>query len=129
MIRVIRHDLPFYAVMFVLALSLSTYSACVHTPPSLSPEAAAAFQKTQVLKDLDLLRDIAIAANDNGLMKEADTRLVVSYHRSAIQVMHASDTGWKAAVSQGLDELQTHLPPDAEQKVHIYIALLKAVLQ
>ena len=101
---------------------------CAKTPPTLSPQGKAAFQKTQVLKSLDLLRDIAIDAESAGVLKTDDTRKVVEYHRSAIQVMHASDTGWRAAVVQGLDELQHGLPAAAAEKIAPYVALLRAVL-
>ncbi len=115
-------------LLLVGLLALPSSTGCAKTPPNLTPAGKAAFQKTQVLKSLDLLRDIAIDAEAAGVLKTDATRQVVEYHRSAIQIMHASDTGWRAAVVQGLDELQGKLPAEAMQKIAPYIALLRAVL-
>src|SRR5678809_417129 len=103
-------------------------SSCTHTPPNLSPSGKAAFQKTQVLKALDLLRDIAIDAEAAGVLKTADARKVVTYHRSTVTSMQAADLGWTAAVGQCLDELVANLPPDARERIAPYVTLLKTVL-
>src|SRR5678815_1041222 len=114
-------------LLLVGLLSLPSAS-CTKAPPNLTPAGKAAFQKTQVLKSLDLLRDIAIDAEANGVLHTADARKIVSYHRDTVAIMQASDLGWKAAVATGLDVLVKELPPDAGQKIAPYVALLKVVL-
>lgn len=103
-------------------------SSCAKAPPNLTPSGKAAFQKTQVLKSLDLLRDIAIEAESSGILKTPDARKVVQYHKDTVLIMQASDLGWKAAVQSGLDALVRELPAEAGQKIAPYVALLKAVL-
>jgi hypothetical protein len=114
--------------LLVVGLLALPSASCTKAPPNLTPKGKAAFQKLAVLKDLDLLRDIAIAANDNGVLSEADTRKVVQYHKSTVLIMQASDLGWKAAVEQGLTELKTNLTSPGAQRLLPYITLITTVL-
>lgn len=113
-----------YALL-VLAL---IFSACSHTPPNLSPAGASAFQRHEIQRDLDLVRDVAIDAQAQMVLSEATTRKIVMWHRSAITIMHNAQTGWVAAVTTSLDELVRDLPPDEAKVITAYVALVKTVL-
>lgn len=114
----------------VLILAALVVCGCRHAPPGSSPRAHAAFQGTQVIKTLDLLRDYATDANAQvpPLISTVTTRKIVIYHRSAITTIHDIPNGWKPTVLTGLDEVQKNLPPDDASKVAPYVALIKAVI-
>lgn len=114
---------------FVLVLALA-FVACHPPPPQLSPHAATVWKLHEVQKDLDLIRDVAIDANATTppVLNTDATRVIVTWHRTAISVMHAGATGWKATVLTGLDELEHVLPPDQYAVIARYVALAKAVL-
>lgn len=111
----------------VLALCLG----CAKAPPNLTPQGAAAFHGTQVIKALDVLRDTAIDANAlvPPLVSTDTTRNVVTYHKSAITIIHATPRGWKVAVLTGLNELSTKIPPVEQQQLGPYLALAKTLIQ
>lgn len=115
-------------LLLVLAL---TFTACASAPPTLGPAAAQAFQNTRVVKGLDLLRDAAIDANAQTppLLNTATTRKVVLYHESSVKIIHASGSGWKAAVVTGLDELPKDLPAAEASVLAPYLALVKTLLE
>jgi hypothetical protein len=122
----------FSSLILVVALCLGSMSACANNPPpTLSPAASLAFQNTQVIKALDQLRDIAIAANAQTppLVSTEDTRKVVTYHESALRIIDANRSGWKSAVQTGLDELVKGLPPPTATRLTPYTDLIKTVLQ
>lgn len=114
-------------VIFALTL---VAPACRHAPPTASPQAQIAFTGTRVIKGLDLLRDFAIDANAQTppQLSTATTRKVVTYHRSAITLVHDIPSGWKQTLTDGLDEVVKDLPPGESQKLAPYVGLVKAVL-
>jgi hypothetical protein len=116
---------------FTVLILLAMLAGCTPPPPTLSPTAQHAFQNTRVIKSLDLLRDTAIQANAQTppLLSEATTRKVVTYHRSALLIMRASDSGWKPAVQQGLEELGKDLPAKEAAVLAPYLALIRTILQ
>src|SRR5690349_18119193 len=119
-------DMKIWLLCFLLTLSVG----CTHPPPTLSPQARTAFQNTRVIKGLDLLRDTAIDANAQvpPQLSEVTTRKVVTYHRSALLIIHASGSGWQSAVQTGLDELLRDLPPVDQTLLTPYVTLLKVIL-
>jgi hypothetical protein len=115
-------------ILILLALSLTV--ACVKTPPTLTPDAAIAFKGLQAVRALDLLRDTAIAANDQKppVITEEATRKIIMYHRSMVTIIQAMPTGWKVAVDTGLTELVKHLSPPDKARLAPYVSLIKAVI-
>ena len=77
---------------------------CAKTPPALTPDAQIAFQATRVVKALDVVRDAAIAANDMAPPKLTtnDTREVVQWHKTVVQVIQVTPNGWKPVVKMSL---------------------------
>jgi hypothetical protein len=106
-------------------------SSCVPPPPTLSPVGVTAFNNTRVIKGLDLVRDTAIEANAQTppLVSTATTRAIVTYHRSAIIIIHGAPNGWEATVLTGLDETVKHLTPAEAQLLGPYFALVKVLIQ
>jgi hypothetical protein len=129
-----------FLVLLVLA------PACAPVPAPLSPEATIAFHATRVVQVLDVVRDAAIAANEvtPPLMTTASTRKVVLYHKSAVQTIRVSPTGWRPTVKAGLFELTCHplaapsqppppctaqLAPAEVAKLYPYVALALVVIE
>lgn len=117
--------------ILVAVLGLSLLGGCAKAPPDLTPDASAAFKGTQAVRALDLIRDTAIAANEQvpPLMSTDDTRKVVRYHQSAVKVIQAAPSGWKSTVEAGLDELLKNLSPPDRSRLGPYVTLLKSILQ
>jgi hypothetical protein len=112
----------FVFVMFVVG--------CHHAPPTASPTAQVAYQGTQVLQALDLLRDAVITANEQvpPIVSTGTTRKVVTYHRMAITVVHEAPNGWKQTVTTALDELVASLSAEDRTFVGPYITLIKEIV-
>ena len=91
----------------VLLALVFTIACSGNVPPNLTPEGSAAFQKTRVIKSLDVLRDFAIDAEAQTpkVLSTDTTRRVVTYHQSALRVIQSTDAGWAAAVKASLDEV------------------------
>lgn len=113
-----------------LVLVISANLSCTKPPPNLSPTGTSAFNKTRVIKAIDLVRDTAIDANNQNppLLSENATREIVNYHKSALLLMKASDDGWKEFVSVGLDEATKDIPPKEKEILIPYITLTKTIL-
>ena len=130
---------PFLAGLLALAFLLSS---CTHAPPSLSPEAVVAFHATRVVKVLDVVRDAAIAANDQTppLVTTRDTRAIVLWHQTAVQVIAVSPDGWKPIVRASIYALTCHpaagtqqpctpqLPLNVVARLYPYIGLALIVM-
>jgi hypothetical protein len=106
-------------------------SGCATAPPNLSPAASSAFQKTRVIRALDLVRDFAIdgEAQMPKIVSTSTTRKIVQWHQSSLTVIQASDTGWVEAVSAGLTEVVNSLAPDEQQKFTPYVVLITTILR
>lgn len=118
----------------LLAMLLAVFTvACgaSRMPPNLSPPAAAAWNATQVVRALDVVRDIAIAAGQTNppLIAEGDTRVVVQYHQSALQVIRETPNGWKPVVEQGLDQTLNRVSSTTRSLISPYVDLVKAILR
>lgn len=128
--------------VIVLVLILPWVSGCTPMPKPLSPEATVAFHATRVVKVLDVVRDAAIAANElvPPVISTDDTRKVVLWHKSAVQVIQAAPSGWKATVKATLYALTCHpmaggtqpctpqLPPQALTRLYPYVGLAVTVI-
>jgi len=117
--------------MLCLCLALLAVSSCTNNPPpNLSPAGVAAFNNTRIIKGIDVLRDVAILANAQNppLITEANTRKLVTWHRSALLLINSSTAGWPATVQTGLDELLKDLPPAESRTLGPYVALVKTLL-
>ena len=110
---------------------LFTLSGCASAPPQLSPEAQIKWQGTQVIKALDTVRDMAIAANETvpPLLSTATTRKIVVYHDSALDIVHAAPSGWLRIVEVGLEELLQDLPERDKRLLGSYIGLAQGVIR
>jgi hypothetical protein len=119
--------------LMLLALILSLSPACASAPPKLSPTATQAFQKTRLIKVLDLLRDTAIDGNAQmpPLFSTPTTKKIVTVHQTALKVIQATDTGWANAVGVALAQL-SHDPsllPTEVQLLAPYFALAADILK
>lgn len=122
--------MKYLLLLVALTLSIGCSDGCAKAPPNLTPEASAAFRGLQVVKALDVLREVAIEANKQTppLLSEDVTRKVVTYHQSAVKVIQASPGGWVPAVQTGLDELLKDLPQKEKALLTPYVTLLKTVI-
>lgn len=114
----------------LLLIGFLALPSCAKAPPNLGPEAARDFQKTRVIKALDLLRDFAIdgEAAQPQVVPTALTRKIVQYHQSTLRILDAAGTGWKALVGTSLDEFVANLAPAERSRVAPYVGLVKAIL-
>lgn len=122
--RTIRHSR-----VLGLVLMLTLVSACVPPPVSLSPVGAADFNKTRVIKSLDVLRDIAVDADAlvPPLISKATTRKFVVFHQSAVTLIDAGP-GWKDKVLVALKEVVKDLPPAEARLITPYVELSKILI-
>ena len=114
---------------FILCLTLS---GCVgNPPPNLTPAAQTAYYQTQIVKDLDLLRDAVVDANAlvPSLVSTQTTTLVVKYHELAITLVNNAPLGWKVDLSIGLTGLLKTLPANEQRVVSPYVTLIQVALQ
>jgi hypothetical protein len=115
----------------LLCLVLLVTPGCANNPPpNLSPAGAVAYTNTRIIKGLDVLRDMAILANGQQppLLSDATTRKIVTWHRSALQLINTSTAGWPTTVQTGLDETLKDLPPAESRTLGPYVALAKTLL-
>lgn len=106
-------------------------ASCAKAPPNLTPEATRAFYGTQVIHDLDRLREVAVAAHATTppLLSAEDTLAITQWHQSAIAVVHAAPAGWKSEVNASLTEALKRISPSARQVVAPYVAIVRALLE
>lgn len=122
---------------FLALALLVTFSGCGATPltpkapPNLTPQVAAKFYATYIIKDLDILRDFADDANKTvpPVVSNATLKVVVDWHERVVNVIHASPDGWRAAVNAGLNELQGLLPPADAAKFQAYIDATRVLVK
>jgi ABC-type branched-subunit amino acid transport system ATPase component len=113
-----------------IALGIAGQQGCAKAPPTLGPAGVTAFQNQQIQKSLDTIRDIAIDANATAppVLTTDTTRKVVTWHKSAITVLHARGAGWVSTLTTSLDELSRNLPAAEQKTLAPYIALAKTLL-
>lgn len=120
-----------HRLVILLGCVLALTGCADHAPPNLSPAATVAWQKTQVIRGLDILRDTAIDANATTppVMVTATTRKVVQFHQSALLIIKDSSGGWAPLVSTSLSEVVKHLPAKERDVLAPYVSLVKALLK
>lgn len=123
-----RPGVPLIA-MLLLACGL-TFSTCAPAPPNLTPQATAAFYGTRVIQALDVVRDLAITANKQTppVIASADLLTIVTWHRSAITIVHTAPAGWKATVQTSLTTVLATLSKSTQTLLAPYVALVQSVL-
>ena len=117
--------------LFATLFTAVALSGCAsQPPPSLTPQATVAWYGAQLIKDLDLLRDVVIDANAQvpPLVSTVATREVVRWHKSAITLVHEAPSGWQALLLKGLYEVIGHLPSHEYRIVLPYVELIKTIL-
>lgn len=133
---------------WIVVLLLVVLVGCTTVPPTLTPEATAAFQANRVVKVLDVFRDAAIAANEMAPDKvtENDTRQIVLWHKASVQVIQVSPQGWRPTVLASLYGLTCderakvptpgpatvcipQLPQPVVDQMRPYISIVVVVLQ
>jgi len=118
----------------ILVVALFTLSApltsCASAPVNLSPAGATAFNKTRVVKALDLVRDTAIAANAQTppLLSTDETRQIVTFHEATLKTLQATDEGWQAAVSTAVTEFAKTLSSAQQKVLAPYLTLLQTLI-
>ena len=129
---------PMPIILLAAALSFGAVSlpACSSNPPpagdptaALSAKGRAAYHATRAVKALDLVRDIAITAEEQTpkLMSTASTRKVVLYHQSVVKTIAAVPEGWLAVAETGLTELQKQIPESEWKQIDPYVRLVLAI--
>lgn len=118
------------ASLAALVVSLAVVSSCAKVPPTLTPVGVKAFQATQAVHVLDLVRDTAIAAEaaQPQLLSTETTRKVVQWHRVAVALAGQTPAGWEATVLSGLTEVERALKPGEREVLAPYLALAKTIL-
>ena len=122
------------SALLVLALGgavLGSSACAAHLPPIASPQAITAYQNTQMVHALDVLRDAAIAANAQTppLLATADTRKIVMYHQSALRIIDSRVNGWRDALSAGVEDVIKQLPAQQKQLLSPYVTLLQSLIK
>ena len=120
-----------YLLALVLVGFMAGCATHANTPSTvnLSQTGLEEYNKTRAIHALDILRDAAIDGEKVGVFSHADTVNVVTYHKSAVQVIAASGAGWKVTVQTALIETVKHLSPAGQAKVAPYVPLVTAILQ
>lgn len=115
----------------LLAITPASCSTVPKAPPNLSPQATTAWYGTQVIKVIDLVRDTAVDANKVSppLLSTNTTRMLVNWHRSALDIVHQAPAGWPNAVVTGLVEVVRNLPETEKTILQPYVTLLITVVQ
>src|SRR5574337_502483 len=93
---------------FVLALAVVA-GGCAHASPTLTPDAAVAFNADRVVHVLSVVQDSAISLNANGFLNDADTSLVIKAVTGAVKTIQTVPQGAYATVNAALSNLQASL--------------------
>ncbi len=123
--------------VLVVAILLSPL-ACV-MPASVAGRSTAqltapgvqALHKVEVLKALDVVRDLAIDGEAAKVVPTTTAAIVVKAHKSILEVMKQAD--WKSGTLAALDQLKTDIPTKDRVQFTPYIdsaiLIIKAVIQ
>lgn len=121
---------------FMLILALLVLPSCGSTlqpkaPPNLTPQVTAEFYATYAIKDLDVVRDFANDASKTTppIVGKATLLVVVNWHESIVNVIHASPGGWKPAVLASLTELEGKLSAAERSTFKPYIDGARVTVQ
>ena|SRR6266404_563030 len=114
-----------------LILMITLFVSGCASVPTRSQEANAAFNATKVIQVLDLLRDVAILDNSqpNPVLRTSVVKGIVRFHKTALTVIHAVPSGWKSAVTQGLNVVMLDLTPAEKHHLDPYLTVIQSVLE
>lgn len=112
-----------YLIAFALLFTISCAPKQI-----ISPVAQKAYTADQVINALGTFQDAAIGANAQGQLSDSNTKLIITYVKSAVPIVLASPTGWKNTIGQGLIQLKQSLPAEVAVKYDVYISLLIAMV-
>lgn len=115
----------------LLVALLLTVPACASNPsPSLTPVGQATVTATEVIRALDVVRDTAqfLNAEQPPLLSNAVTLKIVNWHESAVKVIVAVPSGWKATVTASLGQLQADLSAADYARIAPYVALVQTLI-
>lgn len=127
--RISRSKSLIFAALIVLAGCGDNPRPITDPTVNLSPTGRAAYHSIRVVKALDLVRDIAITAEqqDPKLMSIGSTRKVVLYHQSILKTIAAVPDGWYDVAITGLDELKKQIPAEEWKQIDPYVRLVLTV--
>jgi hypothetical protein len=113
----------------VLALYFAIIAAC-HPPVSLvTPEGQAAWKADQVLTRVEELQNVAIDANTQKSMSDADAINVVQWTRAATVTLKAYASGdWRGLLKPGYVQFKAHISQSAKDKLKTYLTVFDAIL-
>ena len=118
-----------FVLSFMLGLGLQT--SCAKAPPSLvTVQGVASFQNLQIVKPLDLMRDLAQDASRTvpPIITRADALKVTDFHTAAVKILDARGPDWKNQIVASADALLPLLSPRTQGIVKPYVTLVKTVL-
>lgn len=123
----------------VLLLCALTVSSCAlpaaiggRSTAKLTTPGIVALHTLEVVKVLDVLRDVAVDGEAARIIATEDARKIVTTHREILLAAKEAPNGWKPTALTALYNLRQHLSPAAMAHVEPYIeavlSLLKGVL-
>jgi hypothetical protein len=117
------------SIVVALVIALAAGGCAQNAPPNLTPTAQTAFLDHRVQKGLDVIRDVAVDANNQipPLVSTQTTRQIVRFHRLAIVTIHAGP-GWKAQVTAGLNAALVGAGPNELFLLQPYLVLVSTLL-
>src|SRR5262249_29716058 len=118
-------------VAAIVSLTLVGCGPSLKPPPNISTDAVHAWYGTQVIKNLDRVRDAVDDAHKTTppLISAEDELKIVNWHRSALAIVHAATSGWQQALDASITELQKNIPAKTWQLIAPYIATVQTVIK
>ena len=127
-------------LLSVLAFSTGWTAACAipvalggRSTAQLTAPGVQALHTVEIVKVLDVVRDIAIDGEAAKVIPTPTAVIVVKAHKAILVVIRQSPNGWKAQVLVALDQLKADIPSkDAAQflpYINAAISTIKAVIQ
>ena len=93
-----------------LALAALTLSC----GPKLPANVQLVYNTDTLVNTIGILQDAAIGANNQKVLSDNDTRVIVTFCNSSLKTIKAAQNGWKAAVTTALTQLQTNVPSTSQ---------------
>ncbi len=114
---------------FVALSACATGNVNGRSTVNLTPPGLAALHASEVVKVLDVIRDTAVDAEAAKLMPTATAKVVVTWHKAALDTIKATPNGWKATVLAGLDALEKGLSTSEAKILSPYIAAAQMTIK
>lgn len=113
---------------YIALISLVILSACAAPATITTPAGKAAYISDQLINSLGIFQDAAIGSNDQKILSDSSTKLIVTFVKASVNTARQTPSGWKVTISTGLDSLVKALPAADAQKYSAYIGLLKTMI-